>query len=297
MNTRLGKSFGLAFVVAVGILAVMFALGTFNAPKAGADVGAVGADHGVTTNPANPSPGSAVGLTLEFELTGTISRFDEVTITLEDFDIPSDLGERAISVRQGTNGGPPDTVAVNGDTITLELGNISGETFGLTAGDATIVIKKSGGVTAPTLPGTYDITISHDDQAEAVKLGEVVISSDLSVDPVKGGGGTEVTVTGKAFASGTGTLYSEPLIEPDSNEDGNVDQIVFDITVGTQGQDADTNDFPTASSTGDYTLDVDGDGEGANYELRTYTVPAVGRCGWGGRRGGDECVRSGAAGI
>ena len=28
MNTRLGKSFGLAFVVAVGILAVMFALGT-----------------------------------------------------------------------------------------------------------------------------------------------------------------------------------------------------------------------------------------------------------------------------
>ena len=37
MNTRLGKSFGLAFVVAVGILAVMFALGTFNAQKAGAD--------------------------------------------------------------------------------------------------------------------------------------------------------------------------------------------------------------------------------------------------------------------
>ena len=36
MNTRLGKSFGLAFVVAVGILALMFALGTFNAQKAGA---------------------------------------------------------------------------------------------------------------------------------------------------------------------------------------------------------------------------------------------------------------------
>ena len=36
MNTRLGKSFGLAFVVAVGILAVMFALGTFNAQQVGA---------------------------------------------------------------------------------------------------------------------------------------------------------------------------------------------------------------------------------------------------------------------
>ena len=38
MNTRLGKSFGLAFVVAVGILAVMFAMGTFGTQKAGADV-------------------------------------------------------------------------------------------------------------------------------------------------------------------------------------------------------------------------------------------------------------------
>ena len=38
MNTRLGKSFGLAFVVAVGILALMFALGTFNAQNAGAAV-------------------------------------------------------------------------------------------------------------------------------------------------------------------------------------------------------------------------------------------------------------------
>ena len=38
MNTRLGKSFGLAFVVAVGILAVMFALGTFSSPMVGAAV-------------------------------------------------------------------------------------------------------------------------------------------------------------------------------------------------------------------------------------------------------------------
>ena len=37
MNTRLGKSFGLAFVVAVGILAVMFALGTFSSQQVGAD--------------------------------------------------------------------------------------------------------------------------------------------------------------------------------------------------------------------------------------------------------------------
>ena len=36
MNTRLGKSFGLAFMVAVGILALMFALGTFSAQQAGA---------------------------------------------------------------------------------------------------------------------------------------------------------------------------------------------------------------------------------------------------------------------
>ncbi len=36
MNTQVGKTFGLALLVAVGILAVMFALGTFSAQKTSA---------------------------------------------------------------------------------------------------------------------------------------------------------------------------------------------------------------------------------------------------------------------
>ena len=70
MNTRLGKSFGLAFVVAVGILAVMFALGTFNAPKAGAQV-ATGGDS-IEIDPATPDPGAAVQVQLTVDFDGGV---------------------------------------------------------------------------------------------------------------------------------------------------------------------------------------------------------------------------------
>ena len=37
----------------------------------------------------------------------------------------------------------------------------------------------------------------------------VMISRTVTTDPKKGGSGTEITVTGKAFADGTGTLFSQ----------------------------------------------------------------------------------------
>ena len=65
MNTRLGKSFGLAFVVAVGILAVMFALGTFNSQQVGAQAaGSVEADSIRTIR--SPTPGANVEVEVSF---------------------------------------------------------------------------------------------------------------------------------------------------------------------------------------------------------------------------------------
>ena len=66
MNTRLGKSFGLAFVVAVGILALMFALGTFNAQKAGAQVTDQVVEDSIMIEPEKPAPGANVRITLTF---------------------------------------------------------------------------------------------------------------------------------------------------------------------------------------------------------------------------------------
>ena len=257
MNTRLGKSFGLAFVVAVGILALMFALGTFSAQKAGAY-----ADEAIlTTSPAEPGPGAAVAITLELTLDDT-TIFDIVTITLPDFGIPSSIDERSISVRTGDVGGPPDTVDTDGDNVILELGDINGDV----AGDGlksplTIVLKKSAGITAPTAAGDYTVQVLHDDQETAIDATpDVTIARTVSVDPGKGGSGTEVTVSGKAFASGSGTLFSQAKVDPDFNEDGIYDALV-------DGSENDAAENPTGRSPGDYTLDVNGDGVG-DYQLR-----------------------------
>ena len=80
MNTRLGKSFGLAFVVAVGILAVMFALGTFNAQQVAAE-----ATGTPTIVPASPDPGANVedrGDVLRMDGTRSISAFGTFSIEL-----------------------------------------------------------------------------------------------------------------------------------------------------------------------------------------------------------------------
>ena len=92
MNTRLGKSFGLAFVVAVGILALMFALGTFNAQQAGAqtaeltvsDVKLEVADHTPTTaaSPAEDGPPAVAAkpITVKFTLSRDAVAEDQIAI-------------------------------------------------------------------------------------------------------------------------------------------------------------------------------------------------------------------------
>ena len=193
--------------------------------------------------------------------------FDEITISLEDFGVPSTIEEKSISVRQGTNGDAPAAVDVSGTDIVIELPDLDGD---VTTGlgillnvDITVVIRQNAGITAPTAADEYPVTAAYNDE-DAVELGTVTISRTLTTDPDEGGGGTEITVSGMAFADGTGTLYTDAVIEPDFNEDGNFDAIVDGSDVGVAAV------APTALLTNDYTLDVDGDGAG-DYQLRLDT--------------------------
>ena len=267
MNTRVVKSFGLALLVAVGILALLLALGTFNAPKAGADVNDPVEDaNNVTTTPAAPGPGAKIGMTLEFQLDSPASRFDEITISLEDFGVPASIEEKSVSVRQGDNGDAAAAVDVDGTDIVIELPDINDDDSGLGilgSTDTTIVIRKNAGITAPTTTGNYPVMMSHDDQETAVQVGTVDISRILTVDPGKGGSGTEITVSGKALANGTGSLYTETLTNPDANNDGIVDTLIT-------GDDS--TDNPTENNNNDWGLNVDGDDD-AEYDL--LRVPAV----------------------
>ena len=254
MNTRLGKSFGLAFVVAVGILALMFALGTFNSQKAGAqqtaDLVVAGS---IVIESDTPSAGAAVEVKLTFDAgTEPVGDFGILEIELEGYGIPSDIDPKHVLLRDtGTpdpaNGNPVE-VTVSGQVISIELSaDVEDKTaiFGSGNTDTIIVIRKRAGLTAPALAGTYDVRIGDETATDAV-----TVSASLSLDPKKGGSSTEIEVSGKAFADGTGTLYTEALESPDGNDDGIVDALII------------TNDgatIPDTSAENDFTLDNNGD--------------------------------------
>ena len=118
MNTRLGKSFGLAFVVAVGILAVMFALGTFNAQKAGAEVRDTPKPTAVLDNTI---PGAKdVTLTITFELSEPVDGTGTgavVVIAIPDSIVTVGYDDEDVTVTQ--NGSSVGSVTVEGNMITI----------------------------------------------------------------------------------------------------------------------------------------------------------------------------------
>ena len=209
MNTRLGKSFGLAFVVAVGILAVMFALGTFNAQN----VGAQDVDDTIEIEPATPAPGAEVEVELTVDFNETVGSYGDVVIELEGFSIPGTIDPRDVLIRgsiasPATVTGNPSNVDVDDNVITLEIEGVAGgdDTYIAAEDNVIIVIRKRAGITAPALADTYDVTVGGQTNEDAV-----TVSSTLGLDPGEGSSSTEITVSGMAFADGSGALYSRAV--------------------------------------------------------------------------------------
>ena len=204
MNTRLGKSFGLAFVVAVGILAVMFALGTFNAQKAGA----THVDGDVLSS---QDAGAGVSLTIAFTPGAIITAGDDVVIELKNFQIASPIDADAISIKGTTTANAAD-VSVSGSKITVEIPDMDGDAA-TGAGDnlpvalTTIRIRSRAGVMNPTLAGdTYMVKVTHE-QGILYEHSPGFILATLKVDPKSGLEGEEVTVSGVGYSNGTATIY------------------------------------------------------------------------------------------
>ena len=262
MNTRVVKSFGLALLVAVGILALMLALGTFNAPKAGAQATDQVDMGSIEIESATPASGATVQVQLTFNSgSDATGNFGTLEIELEGYGIPSQIDPKHVLIRTPASGTDPDNgnpvdVTVSGGVITLELNDDDDDGTADIEGDVDgviIVLRSRIGIMAPALAGTYDVRIGEETNENAV-----TVSASLSLDPAKGGSSTEIEVSGKAFADGTGTLYTEMLTNPDGNNDGIIDALIAE-------GDSPTN--PDDRSTGGYTLDTDGDGE-ANFHLR-----------------------------
>ena len=267
------KSFGFALLLAVGIIAVMVAMGTFSAQKAGAqvedagtvvDADATGEGNPVSIKPATPAPGAAVQVELTDDFDGTVEGYGTLEIELKGFGVPSSIDPRDVflhSTGATPPSGNPFDVDVSNGVISLELNADADDgTTAITATeDVVIVFRKRAGITAPTEAGKYDVFI---DGYEANEI--VTVNPSFTLDPKKGGGATEITVSGKAFANGTGTLYTEYLATPDTNNDGIVDELVEGPAPAT---------LPTLTDNEGWGIDTDGNGE-LDLEIRATGTEA-----------------------
>ena len=274
MNTTVSKSFGLALLLAVGIIAVMVAMGAFTSQKAGAQVAGT-----VSIDPPDPAPGAAGTFTVSFRAspTGAVDDFGSITVELEGFGIPSSIDVRDIHIRKfgtGSNKSPAsqsaglaDDISVSGNVITLDLNaDPDAGTVGIANSEwIDIVIRERAGVTAPALAGSYDVDVGDETAVDAV-----TVMASLSTDPKKGGSGTEITVTGKAFADGTGTLSSAPYGggESSSLKDVTVNDGAFETTVAAK----DLNKAPDDGMSVITFADSNGDTDTAIFTVKGTTT-------------------------
>ncbi len=225
MNTTVSKSFGLALLLAVGILAVMVALGTFSAQKAGA---AEIAANTVEVQPRNPAGGEAtyirVNFTLGSDASDTLGSGQDVAITLQGFDIPENIDASMVSIRSGAGAtaivARAAAVAVSDQTITLTVGNDGDDIPVEFANNAVVAvtITSAAGIVAPVVAGTYNATVAVGEAPQTTTgTGEAfegfTISRTVSASPSSGDSSTKITVTGASFNDGTADIYVNNTME------------------------------------------------------------------------------------
>ena len=198
--------------------------------------------------------------------TRSISDYGTFSIELEGWGLPSDIDTRDVLVHVGSSAANPENVEVTGGEIIIELNQTADAGIEIGVGlEATVVIRKRAGLTAPAAAGTYDVTVD-----EATNEDAVEISAKLTVDPSKGGSGTMITVSGKAFANGTGSLFSKAVSVGSDGDIGTADDDAADtrnelmsinVSGGSFSVEVDAKDLDTGDQ-GHSQLEVlDADGE------------------------------------
>ena len=199
-------------MLAVGIIAVMVAMGTFSAQKAGAQ-NVEGNTIGV--QPASPSGGEVTYVRVNFTTTAaTIESGQEISITLTGFEVPADIPTSEVSIRAGTVAGNPAVVSVSGSKITLEVGSDSaGVPMSIAEGVVSVIFTKRVGITAPIAAGPYAVTVAAGGTA-GTNDDAFTISRTVAISPSSGDSDTEITVTGTSFTDGAATIYKTGSATP-----------------------------------------------------------------------------------
>jgi hypothetical protein len=214
-----GKSFRLALLLAAGVLALLLAVGTFSPQKAAAQI----ATDGVSVRPETATGGMVTPVRVTFDLTtdGLILAGEEITITLEDFDVPSDIDPAHVSIRSGSESaqvGRPAAVTVDGDSITLELGNDSdGVGMELSGSGNSVTFARAAGLKPPIAAGTYDVTVATPG-GDQTKLDAFTVRATVTLSPKSGASGTKLTISGTSFADGDAEIFVSQDADTDATK-------------------------------------------------------------------------------
>ena len=231
MNTQVGKSVGIALLLAAGLLAILFAFGVF-APS-GADAAVKGGGKAPTVELSNNKPGATnVTMTITFEVNDEVDDAplgDSVSISIpnttatEEFTLPDTFTASNVSVRQsGANVGKVELTTGTPDDDTIVIGPADAGGNNLEANS--MVTVKISGLTNPTNPSAVSIVVGQQagtsdtsayEYAPAVMANVFTPLTGVSATVDKTGVGEEnVTLTVKfTSASGTGDVV---ITLPDS---------------------------------------------------------------------------------
>ncbi len=200
MNTKAVKSFGLALMLAAGVLAVLLALGTFSPQKAAAQTIP---PANISVNPSSADAGDATPITVGFQITdGAITSGQEVKIGLPGFSVPAEIDPSAVSIRGGGGAGNPANITVSKTTITLEVGDDSGGVPMFIAGEANgaqvyVTFTRAAGISAGSVAGQYKVTVNDIEDEQ-----DFNIKPSVSLSHKAGSKSTKLVVSGSSFPAG-----------------------------------------------------------------------------------------------
>ncbi len=202
MNTKVVKSFGLALIVAVGVLALLLATGTFSPQKAGAQT--IPAAN-ITVNPGTVAAATDTPLTVGFQVTaGAITSGQEITIEFPGFALPSTIETSSVSIRGGGAAGTPARIAVSGQVVTLEVGDDSGGVpmfiAGGTGADVAqvyITFTRAAGLATGGVAGVHNIKVN-----DVAAEDDFTITPSVTLSHEAGFNNTELEIAGASFPAG-----------------------------------------------------------------------------------------------
>ena len=272
MKAKIGTSFGLALIVAIGVFATMLALGMFNpSPAKAADV----TSTTITTAVNSPIiPGDTAAYTVTFKNDATLTAGSgQITVRFDSgIGVPSSMEKERITISASGGGtsnplfDPTITTNENGDkevviTVTQDLTVFDDAS---TSDGHIIQFSTLAGITNATFPSTSSawIQISIDGSTFTAK-DYIEVYSYLLLNDTSDARDKALTITGKGFKTGTATIFI------DKNNDQLFD--TGDTKIGSSDASISGGEF-TASFTADTNFSVgnnsinavDGSGLSAN---------------------------------